>query len=648
MQLRALQSGVLSSVIGNACRSLSTPFSHQSAANLYSGFDVHNHFLTHSRMIGTTRPNDVIVKSDGSCIVSGPLQTLPPAPFVERAVKFKSNTCVISPTADGVERSYTYDDLLRDATDMVMKIHTCFPNIPVPLDLNEKHVAYLFHPSYEYVVTKFAVGCAGGVCVPLHPGHPEAELDYIIENSESSLIIAHKSLASKVENIAKQRNIKLLVIDDIPVGAAAAFAASYSASQTATTNPSNFPSSPSANPLIVDLGMAVDKGRRALMIYTSGTTGKPKGVVTTHANILSQVRGLVQAWKWASNDHIINVLPLHHVHGVVNVVACALWAGAKVTFLPPPSSFDARKLWRYFQTYEDLTVFMAVPTIYSKLIQEYDSASRERQAAMTASCKKFRLMVSGSMALPMPTLEKWQQVSGHTLLERYGMTEVGMALSNPYDGVRKPGFVGKPLPGMQLKVQPADAQSNNTSSASTGAAQVAGAAVHAVTREQPIVGELLIKGDNVFQQYWKRPDATKESFDEKGWFITGDIGSVDKHGDFKILGRSSVDILKSAGYKISALDVEREILEHPDVAEVAVIGLPSIEYEQIVAAVITLKPNAPPMTVKSLKDSIIGRLAAYKIPRALWITDIPRNAMGKVNKKELIKLFPQDLIPKSK
>src|SRR5438132_1371119 len=189
----------------------------------------------------------------------------------------------------------------------------------------------------------------------------------------------------------------------------------------------------------------VAAGRRAMIVYTSGTTGKPKGVVTTHANIAAQVTSLVTAWEWRADDWILLVLPLHHVHGIINVLTCALWAGARCEMLP---KFDAERVWARIAD-GDLTLFMAVPTIYGKLITAWEAAAPERRRAWSAGCAPpgMRLMVSGSAALPVQRLERWREITGHVLLERYGMTEIGMALANPLHGERRPGFVGTPLPG---------------------------------------------------------------------------------------------------------------------------------------------------------------------------------------------------------
>ena len=185
-----------------------------------------------------------------------------------------------------------------------------------------------------------------------------------------------------------------------------------------------------------------------MMIFTSGTTSRPKGVVTTHRTIEAQITALVEAWEWSASDRILSVLPLHHVHGIVNVLACALWAGAACELLP---SFDAEATWTRM-TAGDFTLFMGVPTIYVRLITAWERASPQRRRLLSNAARRLRLMVSGSAALPVGVLQRWREVTGHVLLERYGMTEIGMALSNPLRGERRPGFVGAPLPRVELRL----------------------------------------------------------------------------------------------------------------------------------------------------------------------------------------------------
>jgi len=355
----------------------------------------------------------------------------------------------------------------------------------------------------------------------------------------------------------------------------------------------------------------VPDDRRAMILYTSGTTGKPKGVVTTHGGLRAQVTSLVTAWEWSADDRILLVLPLHHVHGIVNVLTCALWSGARCDML---RQFDALETWARIAR-GDLTLFMAVPTIYHKLIAAWEAAPLERRREWSAGCGRMRLMVSGSAALPVRTLERWREISGHTLLERYGMTEIGMALSNPLRGERRPGFVGTPLPNVEVRL------------VDEGGAPVA----------PGTSGELQVRGPTVFLEYWRRPDATAATF-QNGWFRTGDVAAFER-SSYRILGRSSVDIIKTGGYKISALEIEEVLRTHPAVAECAVVGVEDAEWGERVCAALELAP-ACDLTLSELQGWVKERLAPYKVPRALSVVRaLPRNALGKVMKPEVATLF---------
>jgi malonyl-CoA/methylmalonyl-CoA synthetase len=358
---------------------------------------------------------------------------------------------------------------------------------------------------------------------------------------------------------------------------------------------------------------AVDDLRNAMMLYTSGTTGKPKGVVMTHANLRAQVECLVRAWEWSPQDHTVHVLPLHHTHGIVNVLCCALWSGASLEMLP---RFDANAVWDSFK--KGVTLFMAVPTIYSKLIQSFDAVGDSEKVERTNACKRMRLMVSGSAALPVSIFERWKGISGHALLERYGMTEIGMALSNPVRGERRPGTVGLPLPGVKVRL-----------------VDEAGNVIH----ESETPGEIQIQGPAVFREYWQRPDATRESFSAEGWFKTGDVASRSADGYFRILGRTSTDIIKTGGYKVSALEIEEALREHPRIKDCAVVAVPDVEWGEKVAVAVVPSGGAP-LDPKALTEWAKERLAKYKVP-TLWkiVPGLPRNAMGKVIKADVRKLF---------
>jgi malonyl-CoA/methylmalonyl-CoA synthetase len=348
-----------------------------------------------------------------------------------------------------------------------------------------------------------------------------------------------------------------------------------------------------------------------MILYTSGTTSRPKGVVTTHDNIVAQITTLVDAWQWSAADRILLCLPLHHIHGIVNVVSCALWSGATCEMLP---RFDANIVWERIAS-DSLTLFMAVPTVYTKLIAAWESASLLRQTLLSRACARLRLMVSGSAALPVGTLNRWKEISGHTLLERYGMTEIGMALSNPLEGERVPGSVGAPLPGVE--VQLVDER---------GVAVAPG-----------MPGEIEIRGPSVFPEYWGKPEATRLSF-RSGWFRTGDM-AVCEHGRYRILGRMSIDIIKTGGHKVSALEVEEQLREHPAIAECAVVGIPDSEWGERVAVAVVLNQNKA-LDEEHLRSWAKERLASYKIPsRLLTVEALPRNAMGKLLKPAVVSLF---------
>jgi len=352
-----------------------------------------------------------------------------------------------------------------------------------------------------------------------------------------------------------------------------------------------------------------------MIIYTSGTTSKPKGVVSTHKNIAAQIKALVDAWEWTASDHILHVLPLHHIHGIINALSCALWVGATCEILP---KFDAAKVWSRFLS-GDVTLFMAVPTIYIKLIEAWEQASPQQREAMSAACSKMRLMISGSAALPVRVLEKWKEITSHVLLERYGMTEIGMALSNPLHGERVPGSVGTPLPDVEVRL--VDESGNEV--------------------EAKIPGEILIKGPSVFLEYWHKPEATQQAF-HNGWFRTGDIAVV-QNNSYRILGRNSVDIIKTGGYKVSAVEIEEVLCMHPDIEECAVVGIPDRDWGERVCAALVIK-SANTLTLDSLRIWAKERLANYKIPtRILIVDDLPRNAMGKAIKPKVIEHFLQVL-----
>jgi len=459
-------------------------------------------------------------------------------------------------------------------------------------DLRGARVAFLVPPSFAYVAVTRGIWLAGGVAVPLAVSHPAPELEHVIRDSGAAIVVGSGRMAGALEEIAARTGAQFLRTPDLLAGEASQVARSVD-------TPIHGPDGEGGRGAQVWHGTErrihrPDPDRRAMIVYTSGTTGKPKGVVTTHAQMAAQISSLLQAWEWTSEDRALSVLPLHHVHGIVNVVGCALAAGASLEILP---QFEPEPAWERLASGE-ITVFSAVPTIYHRLIASWDAAPPHVQRTRSAGARSARLMMSGSAALPRSTLERWKQITGHTLLERYGMTEVGMVLSNPLHGERRPGFVGTPLPGVEVRL---------------------------------VDDEIEVRSPGVFLEYWGQPDETSRSFD-LGWFRTGDVAAVED-GAYRLLGRRSVDIIKTGGYKVSALEIEDVLRAHPAVADCSVTAAHDDEWGERVEATAELEPGAT-LTLDELQSWARERLAPYKLPRRLQVVEaLPRNAIGKVIKR---------------
>ncbi len=491
-------------------------------------------------------------------------------PLIQRALKQGDRLAII----DRAGR-YSYTALLTAADRITRCLLSGQP------DLGEARVAFMVPPSLEYAAVQWGIWQAGGVAVPLCPSHPLPEIEHIIRDTKAEFVVSHPDFESQLRSLSRVLKVRLLLTSE-------------------ATKAKKCPVP------------EVTLDRRAMILYTSGTTSKPKGVVTTHRNILAQITSLIDAWEWTADDHVLHVLPLHHTHGIVNVLLCALWAGATCEMLP---QFDAKAVWSRL-VHSDLTLFMAVPTIYVKLIAAWEKATPEEQQVLSKACSKMRLMVSGSAALPAAVFERWKTISGHTLLERYGMTEIGMALSNPLHGERRPGFVGVPLPGVDVRLVDESA--------------------HTIEDEgKP--GEIQVRGPNVFLEYMGRPEATARAF-RKDWLSTGDEAVVEK-GSYRILGRRSVDIIKTGGDKVSAIEIEEVLRAHPAIQECAVVGVKDQEWGERVCAAVIPQPGHS-LSLGSLRKWAKNRLAKPKVPVQLLLLDeLPSNVMGKVNKPELRKLF---------
>ena len=472
-------------------------------------------------------------------------------------------------------QTYSYEELLNSSHALATLL------LNGNSDLQEQRVAFMVDPGFNYVKTQWAIWRSGGIAVPLCITHPLPSLCYVLEDTSASILVVSAHYAEKFAEYVHSKGIRLLVVEECQAS--------------------------SLVPLPI-----IDASRAAMILYTSGTTSLPKGVVTTHENLDAQISTLIDAWSWNANDHIVCVLPLHHVHGIINVVSCSLWAGATCTFLP---SFSATNVFELFKR-GSVNVFMAVPTIYFKLISHWEQADETEKKAITASMQTFRLMVCGSAALPVSVMEKWQTISGHRLLERYGMTEIGMAISNPYSGERRAGYIGQPLPGVEVLLTDDEGRP--------------------VEGDTP--GQILVRGKNVFKNYWNRPTETDKSFTHDGWFKTGDVAVIED-GYYRIMGRQSVDIIKSGGYKISALEIEEELRKHPIISDVAVVGIPDEEWGEKIAAVVVYKSETGESTI-DFSSWLRERIPSYKVPRHYTVVaELPRNAMGKVVKADVKKII---------
>ena len=490
-------------------------------------------------------------------------------PLLRRAENHADRVAIVDE-----EGTHTYGDLLvasRKVSSSLLRGRA---------DLCEVRIAFMVPPRFEYPVTQWGIWRAGGVAVPLCVSHPRREIEQVVQDIEPDTIVYHPEFEDKVRPLAEDLNIRLLSIFESET--------EYCALPQIALN------------------------RRAMILYTSGTTGRPKGAVTTHRSLMAQITSLIDAWGWSGKDRILNVLPLHHTHGIVNVLLCALWAGATCEML---SNFDEKMVWDQFLGGQ-LTLFMAVPTIYVKLLAAWERAAPDDQKRMSSACAGFRLMVSGSAALPVDVFEKWKNVSHQFLLERYGMTEIGMALSNPLLGERRPGFVGSPLPGVRVRL------------------------VDELGKEiqgEGVLGELQVRGPSVFLEYWGQSEATQRAFID-GWFRTGDIALIERES-YRILGRRSVDIIKSGGFKVSALEIEEVLRTHPAIQECVVVGVDDEEWGERVCAAVVVKLDCS-LSIEELREWGRQKLASYKVPsRLLSLEHLPRNVMGKLNKPELKRLM---------
>lgn len=440
------------------------------------------------------------------------------------------------------------------------------------------HVGLLVRPGAAWVASLMALWHRGAAAVPLSALHPGAERGRLLDDAKATHWVVEPAEAS-----AEVRQTQL----------APAWADACGEPGRAQRHP----------------------GETALILFTSGTTGRPKGAQLTQHNLAHQSKLLSEAWRLGGTTRLLHALPLHHMHGIAIALMPTLFGGGAARFLP---RFDADAVWEAFG---EVNVWMSVPTMYHRLLAAFDEqvALQDERRARAAALK---LCTSGSAALPVTLAARWQELHGHIPLERYGMTEIGVGCSNPFDAAaRRRGTVGPSLPTQEMRIVDADGADADE-------------------------GEVWVRGPSVFAGYFERPEANDGAFVD-GWFKTGDVGRFEDGGYLKLLGRNSVDIIKSGGYKLSALEIEEVFRNHPAIDQVAVVGIPAEAWGE--AAVAAIVPRGEPIDPDTLRTWSKQHLAAYKVPRRVVpVEALPRNALGKVTKKALVaqlevRLAGQDL-----
>jgi malonyl-CoA/methylmalonyl-CoA synthetase len=418
----------------------------------------------------------------------------------------------------------------------------------------------------------------GAVYVPLNTAYVEREVEYFFGDAEPRVCVVAPGRYEKLAAVARAAGVAhCLTLGADGEGSLAELVERQTREHDIVARTAN------------DL---------AVICYTSGTTGRSKGAMITHGNLASNARALIEAWGFTANDVLLHALPLYHVHGLFVALHCALLSGARILLQP---KFDARAV---LETLPRATVMMGVPTFYTRLLAE-------PQLDRT-SVSNVRLFVSGSAPLLVDTFEAFAARTGHRILERYGMTETGMIATNPLKGERRAGTVGHPLPGVSVRI---------TSDAG-----------------EPVpngtIGNVEVKGPNVFQGYWRMPEKTAAEFRADGYFITGDLGMFDESGYLRLIGRAK-DLIISGGLNVYPKEVEEALDAFPGVVESAVFGVPHPDFGEAVAAAITVRPGST-VDPDTILAALRTRLAAFKTPKRIFIVDeLPRNAMSKVQKAVL-------------
>ncbi|NGM45018.1 malonyl-CoA synthase [Rhodobacter sp. SGA-6-6] len=425
-----------------------------------------------------------------------------------------------------------------------------------------------------------AAVAAGAVFLPLNTAYTPAEVAYFLGNATPRVFLCDPAREEALTPVAAGQGARLMTLDGTGQGSFA---------EAMEDQPEEIAAEPRGPE---DL---------AAILYTSGTTGRSKGAMLTHRNLLSNAEVLADLWRFTEDDVLLHALPIFHTHGLFVASNIALLTGGRMIFLP---GFDLEAVLRLMP---QATAMMGVPTFYTRLLDD-PRFTRDLTAGM-------RLFVSGSAPLLAETHRAFEARTGHRILERYGMTETNMNTSNPYEGERRAGTVGFPLPGVDLRIM------------AEGAEVAPGEA-----------GVIEVRGPNVFAGYWQMPEKTAEELRPDGWFITGDIGRRDAEGYVQIVGRAK-DLVISGGFNIYPVEVEAELDAQPGVLESAVIGLPHPDFGEAVFAVLVPQPGVT-LDPQAVLDGLRDRLARFKQPKAAVVVEaLPRNAMGKVQKADLRKTY---------
>jgi len=437
--------------------------------------------------------------------------------------------------------------------------------------------------SVDAVALYLATVQAGGVFIPLNTGYTAAEVSYFLRDAEPAVIVLDPSKRRGLSSCIGELKSVLLTLSQTGSGSLVNMAARAASEFTTIER---------------------DKDDLAAILYTSGTTGRSKGAMLTHGNLTSNGVTLRDLWQFSKNDVLIHALPIFHTHGLFVAINVTMLASASMVFLP---KFDVGQVLHFMP---QATCLMGVPTFYTRLLED-PLLTREITQHM-------RLFISGSAPLLSDTHHKWFDRTGHSILERYGMTEANMIASNPYDGERLPGTVGLPLPDVSVRIANHEADQENSAAD---------------------IGMIEVKGPNVFHGYWRMADKTAADFRSDGYFVTGDMGRFDEHGYLHILGRSK-DLIITGGFNVYPKEIEREIDLLPGIVESAVFGIPHADFgEAVIAAVVRRDESSDGATIRS---ELANKLARFKLPKEIvFLRELPRNAMGKVQKEQLRKNFLQ-------